>query len=221
MGNVDGLGCSLGMTLLLLLVLSAVVVIMTINGRGQVPWSKNMRRVHAGVARRAEWMATDEVVQQVKADYLEAVRWMHDHMLTDIRHSYQAASMYMLGSYLQQFRARIAADITQRHVRFVGVLRADHHIIVRHFTENGESCLIIDQQTQRRMATYRASTHERLMTQDMGECALVYRMTYDLEAGRWKIADFVQELPVGWNKRRTAPRIREMSILPGIIGRDH
>lgn len=209
------------MTLALLLVIIAVVLIMTLNGRGQVPWSKKMRRIHAGAAHKAEWMATDEVVQQVRADYLAVTRWIHDYMLTDAPVRYQNAPHYLSGNYLKQFQTRLAQQFDlRRSPGFVGVLRADHQVSIRHFTASGESCLVVDYQTQRRMATYNARTHTRLLTQDLGSSLVVYRMVYDLDEYRWKIDDYVQELPAGWNGQHSTPRIREILVIPDTIGRD-
>jgi hypothetical protein len=179
-----------------------------------------MRRIRAGVARKGEWMADDAVVQQVRNDYLQATRWIHDHMLAGWSHQWQVAPRYLSGKYLKRFQT-ILTQHRATQQQFVGVLRADHQIVIRHFSENGESCLVVDYQAQRRMATYDVHTGERVQTQDLGDGALVYRMIYDLDAGRWKIAEFVQELPAGWGKGQRSRRIRELAVLPTSIGRDN
>lgn len=178
-----------------------------------------MRRIRAGVASKAEWMAPDDVVDCVREDYLAAVRWMGDNMLASWPHQWSGALNYLSGPYLKRFRMG-TPFLSGERSRAVGILRADHQVTVRCFSEDGESCLVIDHQSQRRMATYDARTHERVMTQDLGDGALVYGMRYDVESGRWKIHDFIQELPPGWGEQPRG-RIREMTALPSTLGRDN
>lgn len=206
------------MTWVLLVVLVVIVLFMAFNGRQPVPWIKQMRRIRAGVARKGEWMASDDVIEQVKTDYLAAVRFLHDHVLQ--ARACRQAAQYLSGSYLKRHET-IRANWRERQPVCLGVLRADHHLTVRHFSETGDTCLLVDQQTQRRMASYDAKTHTRITTQDLGDGVLVYRMVYDVAAGRWKIDEFIQELPTGWSKRRPSHRIRELSVMPPAIGRDH
>jgi hypothetical protein len=208
------------MTWALLLALIAIVIIMAMHSRGQVPWGDKMRRIHAGVARKAEWMAPDDVVDCVREDYLSAVRWLGDNMLTSWPHQWAGSLNYLSGPYLKRFRMG-TPPLSGGHPRAVGVLRADHQVTVRCFSEDGECCLVIDRQSQRRMATYDARTRERIMTQDLGDGAVVYQMRYDVETGRWKIHDFIQELPLGWGAQRRQGRIREMTALPSTLGRDN
>jgi hypothetical protein len=199
----------------------AVVIIMTMNGRGQVPWVSKMRRIHAGVARKAEWMAPDEVVNQVRADYLAATHWLQDTMLTAWAQQWSSASSYLSGVALKRFQAILTHHRTVGAPRCIGVLRADHEVAVRLFSEDGERCLVVDQQAQRRMATYDSRDHTRLFTQDLGDGAVVYQMVYDTIDRRWKIDEFVQELPLGWGKHKSTRKIRELSAMPTEIGRDN
>ncbi len=180
-----------------------------------------MRRVQAGVARAAEWMAPDEVVKQVRQDYLAAARWLQDHMLSSWQAQAKDASMVFSGAYLKRFQAILTHYRAAGFPRGIGVLRADHEVTVRQFSEDGERCLVVDQQAQRRMATYDARRHERIATQDLGDCAVVFQMRYDPVMERWKIDEFIQELPLGWGRHRAARRIRELSRMPTEIGRDH
>lgn len=209
------------MAWVLLLVVGALVVMVAMNGRGQVPWGKKMRRVPTDVAHKAEWMAPEAVVARVREDYALVTRWMQEHMLSPWQHQVQAASTFMSGAFLLRYQTILRQQGRSNRPRAVGILRSDHHVTVRHFSEDGEACYVIDHQMQRRMATYDARTHERIMTQDLGDGTVVYKMRYDAVDQRWKIDEFVQELPPGWGKHRAEPRIRELSALPTTIGRDH
>jgi hypothetical protein len=200
----------------LVIIFLAIVVIMSLNNSGRIPWGDKMRRVNAGVAHQAEWMAPETVVQQVRAHYLEAVNWLHESASLSWAQQWSAASDYLGGAYLRRYRNLLLTQRDNRIVQFSGVLRADHVVEARQFSQSGGTCLIIDQQSQRRMATYNRRTQERLHTQDLGDGAVVYLMLYDAKDSRWKIGSLVQELPAGW---RTRPLIQE-TILPGTIGRD-
>jgi hypothetical protein len=101
----------------------------------------------------------------------------------------------------------------------VGVLRAHHQISVRRFSDDGLSCLLIDRQSERRMATYDYWTKQRIHTQDLGSSALVFRMQFDRYTGRWKVDEFIQQLPIGWETLPGAT-LRLMDALPEAAGRD-
>ncbi len=190
-------------------ILIVIVVIMSVN----FPWSGRMRRAH-----KAEWMAPDDVVQQVREHYLEAINWLNDSMLLTWTQQWSVAPAYLSGSYLRRYRNLMLSQRDNRGVFVSGVLRADHVVEVRQFSENGGFCLVIDWQEQRRMATYNRKTHERLHTQDLGDGTVVYAMLYDAREERWKIGGFIQELPTGWRSRS---KIQELSTLPSEIGRDY
>jgi hypothetical protein len=209
------------MTWAVILVIVAIVMIMAMNGRGRLPWGNQMRRIQAGVARKTEWMAPEDVVSQVRDDYLASTRWLQDHVMAPWKHQWDNAPTYMSGPYLRRYQTVLTQQGVIGPPRGFGILRADHHVSVRHFTEDGERCLIIDQQLQRRMATYDSRTHDRVMTQDLGDGALVFQMRYDALDRRWKIDEFVQELPLGWGRRRSSHHIRELSALPTTVGRDN
>jgi len=151
------------------LVLLAIVFVMSVNNAGQIPWGDKMRRLRAGVAHKAEWMAPDDVVQQVRAHYLDAVGWLQDSMLMSWAQQWSDAPHYLGGVYLRRHRNLLLTQRDGQGVSLTGILRADHVVEVRQFSENGDFCLIIDHQSQRRMATYNRKTHERGMTQDLGD----------------------------------------------------
>ena len=161
-------------------------------------------------------MAPDDVVQQVRAHYLDAINWLQDSALMSPSRQWSGAADYLSATYLKRYRNLLLKE--RNSVEFAGVLRADHTVEVRQFSENGLYCLVIDHQTERRMATYNRKTHERLHTQDLGDGVVVYAMLYDAEDQHWKIGSFIQELPTGW---RTSPITQELSTLPRTIGRDY
>lgn len=194
---------------------------MTMRDGNQIPWSDQLRRVHAGVPRLAEWMAPDEVVNQVRADYRTSVGWQHDNVLQSLSHQWLEAPQYLSGIYLKRYRAILHIQRQARPPATVGVLRADHRIEVRRFSAQGDRCLVIDYQTQRRMATYDYEARARLHTQDMGDCAVVYQMLYDSDSQRWKIDKFIQQLPPGWGNPAAVRHIEVMTDLPTASGRDH
>jgi hypothetical protein len=199
-----------------------MLVVMVMNSRGQVPWCKQMRRVRTGITQKVEWMAPDAVVNQVRHDYLTTVRWMHDHGLSSPAYQMAYAEMYLSGEVLRDFRCRVKENAAERSVLFTGVLRGAHMLEIRRFSQDGEHCLLIDYQSQRRMATYDMRTHQRVLTQDMGDAVLVWSMQYDRAAKRWKQDRFVQELPAVWGKPRARQLLREEPALPDpfTFGRD-
>jgi hypothetical protein len=155
------------------------------------------------------------VVNQVRLEYLAAVEWLHVNAWS---RSSSDAAHYLAGTYLKQYQLLRQKRGGSNMLPYVGVLRADHRVIVRHFSEDGRRCLVIDHQVQRRMATYERKTRTRLHTQDMGDCALVYQMIYDNGNRHWKIAAFIQQLPQGW---RSSQQIDLVTDLPSAAGRDN
>jgi hypothetical protein len=209
------------MVLALLVVIVAIIILMSFNGTGQVPWANKLKRVHAGVARKAEWIAPDDVVAQARIDYLAAVNWLQESMLSSWEQRWENAPAYLSGKYLKRYQTILNHYRVSGNPFCVGVMRADQQVTVRHFSEDGQRCLIIDRQSQRRMATYDYFKQTRISTQDLGSGIVVYQMLYDQNARRWKIENFIQELPTGWDDYRKSQRIRTLSALPTVIGRDH
>lgn len=80
------------MTWTILFIILAVIVLMSLNTSGSVPWLNRMRRIRAGVARKVEWMAPDEVVQEVREHYLEAIHWLHDSTTSSLGQQWSTAS---------------------------------------------------------------------------------------------------------------------------------
>ena len=208
------------MMLALLSVILVMMIIMTLSSNGRVPWAGKLRRIHAGTAHKAEWMAPEEVVRKVRTDYMTALEWLRASAQGDWLRSQAQAADYLDGAYLKRCVLGLAHYASVKP-RFVGVLRADHYVMVRQFSEDGESCLVIDQQTGRRMATYDRTSGERMLTQDLGDQTQVYTMVYDRKARRWKIAGYIQTLPQDWYQHRGESHIQMMATLPRAGGRDN
>jgi len=205
----------------LLLALLSIIVAMSMYGKSRVPWATKLRRVRAGESQKAEWMAPDTVMAQVRSDYLKALDWLHDSALKNWTHRWTYAPLYLAGAYLRWHQQCLQQQRESPEPHYAGVLRADHLVEVRSFSRDGERCLVIDSQTQRRMATYDPVGRTRIHTQDLGDCAMVYQMVYDVRSQRWKISAFIQQLPLGWGNPRLAQRIELLSDLTVPAGRDH
>jgi hypothetical protein len=199
------------------LLLCVVLVVAILKTRRKSP-AHPLRRLHAGVMNKAEWMAEDRVVDAVITDYLDAHHWMAEALFSGYVRFLHEAPLYLSGTFLKQQHDSVKTKIQQRSPRLIGVLRAHHHVRVRHFAEDGLSCLVIDSQSEQRMATYDYWEHQRLHTQDLGERTYVYRMVYDAKACRWKIEAFIQQLPMGWDASTSAIRLEDH--LPEVSGRD-
>lgn len=208
------------MASLLFVALLFVIALMTMYGKSRVPWAAQLRRLHAGVSQKAEWMAPDAVLQQVRSDYLLALDWLHDSALKNWTHQWTYAPLYLSGVFLRQHQQLLQQQRQTSGFRCVGVLRADHYVEIRYFSEDGERCLVVDSQSQRRMATYDPTTRARLHTQDLGDCAMVYQMNYDTRSQRWKIDACVQQLPLGWGNPKVTRRITVLGKLTDSAGRD-
>src|SRR5437879_1609937 len=132
-------------------VIIAMIAVVAIRGRMRVTWPGTLRRLHAGVNDKAEWMASDDVVQRVEADYLAAQRWMSEALLAGYVRFRHEAPTYFTGSYLQREQHSADVQLRKSGPRLIGILRAHHHIHVRHFSDDALSCYVVDQQTERRM----------------------------------------------------------------------
>ena len=198
-----------------------VTTSMSLDNRGRVPWSDQLHRIHAGVPHKAEWMAPQAVLRRVRSDYLAASDWMQESVLRGWSYQWSKAAHYLADGYLKQYRKVLQHRHHAAGTLCVGVLRADHRVTVRHFSEDGKRCFVIDHQMQRRMATYDYTSQTRLHTQDMGDCAVVFQMTFDEQEQQWKIAAFVQQLPQGWDSPKLMPHIEVLAKLPRAAGRDN
>lgn len=159
------------------------------------PWRSQLYKVNQ--AHRAEWMAPLYVIDTVKRDYLAFYDYATATLprgwvpyLTHLDH-------YLAEDMLAEQRRHLNEWLGQNHGRFTDILRANHRLEVRHFSADGTTCLIVDYQTERRIATYEYWHGTRVHTQDLGDAALVYQMKYDAVRGRWRIATYIQTLPPG------------------------
>jgi len=207
----------------LVILIVGVIVVSIIAGRRRGAWPGALQRLHPGVAQRAEWMAPDDIVRGVEADYLAAQRWMVEASMAGYARFLSEAPDHFAGSYLKR-QQKIVSLLMQGgkpRVRFIGILQAQHELHVRHFSDDGLSCYLLDGQTARKMITYEY-WHARCVTsQSLLAGTYVYRMIYDRAARRWKIEDLIQQLPLGWDARNVsnAP-IRLDESLPSVQGRD-
>ncbi|MCA9916009.1 MAG: hypothetical protein H6671_14155 [Anaerolineaceae bacterium] len=166
-------------------------------------------------------MAPDSTVEQVQIDYLAAMEWLQDSLLQAWPRPLASAPIYLAGQYLRHYQHIMTQYQGRRSYCFVGVLRCDHQVQVKAFADDRRTCVVIDFQTQRRMATYDYQTRERLHTQYLPDGVTVYKMVYDDRGARWKIAALIQELPLGWENKSV---LQEMSVIPDFpttIGRDN
>jgi len=209
------------MTLGLLAVILFVVALMALTGRSQVPWSGKMERLHAGSIDRATWMAPDAVVRSVQQDFLEVMQWLPESISHSWSQQWTSSGYYLSGQYLKRHQEILKHYRTGKTPRYNGVLRCAHDVEVCEFSDDGERCLVIDRRTSCRMATYDYWTQSRVSTQDMGDSIEVYLMVYDSEDRRWKVDQFVQQLPASWRVGRKSRRIRLLKTMPPSIGRDN
>ncbi|TVR23424.1 MAG: hypothetical protein EA396_04110 [Anaerolineaceae bacterium] len=209
------------MTWMIVFVFALALVALTMSSSRQVSWIGAMRRVNAGTVDKAEWMAPDEVVEQARAHYLEAMDWLLHSQTHALSERMAKTPHYFSG---EQRRYHLELLNYYRHfekMQYVGVMRCVHNVSVRHFSQDGERCLVIDDQTGCRMATYHIASGERCNTQDLGEATLVYQMAYDKTAERWKVDRYIQQLPAGWRSRRKSSRVRLHTMLSPFPGRDN
>jgi hypothetical protein len=199
-------------------VILAVIVVMASNA-SKIPWLNKMRRLQTG-SDMVDWMAPDGVVEKVKQDYMLVFDWMQSSPVMPFPQQWRSAPEYLTGAFLRRYQQLLIRQRSERDVLCYGVLRADHDLEVRGFSADGSRCWLTDSQSGRRIATYAADTHERVLTQDMGGGTMVMQMRYDSDHNRWKIEALIQELPTGWERRRKLTLSAEHSPFSRRIGRD-
>lgn len=182
------------MLIALILIFMGIFCILFVLGREPIPWTYRLRRIHAGVSHKAEWIAPDDVVRQVNSDYLSAVGWLAGATIGEQTH---CAPQYLTGRFLTRFQTIINYHSSPRRPHFIGIMTARHHLQVRHFSADGCRCIVVDCQTERRLESRQLIDRGWTLAQDLGDGALVFQMCYDTSARRWKIEQFIQELPAG------------------------
>jgi hypothetical protein len=206
---------------MILLVFLIAVGVVTFTGQRAVPWASRLRRVNAGVARRAEWMAPQPTVDAVRQDYMCAMRWLPESELQGWSEQWATAPYYLSGSLLKRYQEILKHHRTGSPPRYIGIMQCTHNIQIRHFSDDGERCLVIDHQSDRRMVTCNYRTRAPINTQKLGDGTIVYEMLYDRQSASWKVDRYVQELPAGWYVNGHSPRkLRLFSTLPPTAGRD-
>lgn len=208
------------MTWVVFLILIFAVLLYSLRGQKQVAWSDRLRWVGSDVRRQMEITAPDYVMQQVRNDYLMTMRWLRESAFHDWSDQWYAAPAYLEGYHLQRHLKILNHHRQSGFPQYRDVLHADHAVEVRHFADDGERCLVIDHQTHRIIATFDYWTFEPCVTQSLDDAALVYQMVYDRNSRRWKLEQFIQELPCGWRDGYSR-RVKLYSSLPPTDGRDH
>jgi hypothetical protein len=206
----------------MLLITLLIVALTLLIGHKRTAWSDKLQRTHQDTP-QAEWNAPDYVHQQVRNDYLMATRWMRDCAFSSWTEQWAGAPYYFAGLHLQRHQKILTKQRSGQESRFRDVMDAEHFVEVRHFSSDGERCLVIDHQTERSMATYHHATLQPCMRQALDDAAVIYQMVYDRSASRWKIDQFVQELPSALRTGRMTnyKRVKVLAELPPTTGRDH
>ncbi len=204
---------------LILIILTLISVACLI--RRSAPPPNELRRLNPGVAHHAEWMASEATVSRVGTDYLAAHAWMVTTLLRNTVTYLHEVPRYYSGSALCEQQRVVNIQLHRRGPRLVGIMRARHRVQARRFSDDGLTCYLIDHQTERRMTTYDYWSKRRLHTQDLDSGMYVYQMVFDRADGRWKIAELMQQLPIGLEQfpLATAP-IQLTDELPSSAGRD-
>lgn len=188
--------------LLIIGLLLLLAFIMLATRRSILPWIRNMKPSNT---HPPEWIAPTYIVEAVKRDYVAFYRYASRTLTNGWVPYARNLDQYLCGEILREQRETLE-DQMQQENQAVDVLRAHHQIEVRHFSPDGESCLVIDLQTERRMATYDFRNYRRIHTQHIDDAVLVYRMRYDRRTQSWKIAEFIQSLPPITTQETTLPQ---------------
>jgi hypothetical protein len=206
---------------LLLLTLLIVALTMLI-GHKRTAWSDKLQRTRQDTP-QAEWNAPDYVHQQVRNDYLMATRWMRDCAFSSWTEQWAGAPYYFAGLHLHRHQKILTKQRAGQETPYRDLMDAEHFIEVRHFSSDGERCLVIDHQTERTITTYHHTTCKPWMRQALDDAAVIYQMVYDRSTSRWKIEQFVQELPSALRTGRMTnqKRVKVLAELPPTLGRDH
>lgn len=209
------------MTWVVFLLIIFAIVLFSLRRQKQVAWSDKLRRNSSTDKRQQnETSAPDYVTQQVRNDYLMAMRWLRESAFHDWSDQWNAAPAFLEGYHLHRHLKILQHYRQTGFPHYRDVVHADHRVEVRHFADDGERCLVVDHQTHRMIATFDYWSFEPCISQALADAALVYQMVYDKGSRRWKIEQFIQELPHGWREGYSR-RIKLYSSLPPTNGRDH
>src|SRR5262245_50935552 len=106
------------------LIVALIAVLVYTRRRRAWHWPGSLRRLHAGVNNKAEWMAPDDVIHRVETDYLNAQRWMADALLAGYVRFMNEAPQYLTGSYLKREQQNALLHMKKNGPRLIGILRA-------------------------------------------------------------------------------------------------
>lgn len=197
-----------------------LILFLMFGDHKEVSWADKLQRISSGTS-RAEWTAPEYVLQQVRNDYLMAVRWQRDSAFQPLEAQMNSASYYFTGEYLQHYQTLLGYLRRKHPPRFVDVLHAQHAVQVRHFTNNGERCLVLDSQTERVVTTYNVLQAAPPLQQTLTNAVIVYQMQYERSQRRWKVERYVQEIPAElWTSSGQSYRVKVDTALPQFSGRD-
>jgi hypothetical protein len=183
------------MIIVLLVGIIALLIALVMTSRSSVvPWLNQMTRLNPGVYNRGEWMAPGLIVETIQRDYLAFYRYAAETLPQGWMVYLRDLDRYLTGDMLRLQRESLDLRLRHDRGRIIAILRAHHHLQVRHFSNDGLRCLVIDHQSEQRMATYDYWTGKRLHTQDLGGMVYIYQMQFDQAAGRWKIDHLVQQM---------------------------
>lgn len=185
-----------------------------------VPWVDRMERVNLGNNVR-EWLAPVEVCQQVMADYQQAITFTRKALRQGWIPYGRVLDEYATGNYLREQRQRLEKRLRRDRLRLIDILDAQHELRVRHFSDDGLACILLDYQTARRLRIYEYWTRRLIQTLTLDDTIYVYQMVYDHESRRWKIAEFIQELPARIALMALHHPLSELLPHISAAGRDH
>lgn len=205
-----------------LIVIAMVLGFLAASSHSELtPWLDKMRRANPGQRHKSEWIAPTEVIDQVVQHYLEGVQYAINTLPKGYVSYARDLDKYMTGAHLKNQRATIDARLRQDTLRLIDILRADHRVRVRYFADDGLACILLDYQTERRLATYHYWSKRRVHTQHLEDTVIVYRMEYDTHVRRWKIAEYIQELPAHYGPLAIDGPLDKLHLtLPPHSGRD-
>jgi hypothetical protein len=198
-----------------------LVIFLMFSDQKEVSWADKLQRLSSGTS-YAEWTAPEYVLQQVRNDYLMAVRWQRDSAFQPLDVQLNSARSYFTGEHLQQYQQILGYHRRKHPSRFIEVLQAQHAVQVRHFTDKGESCLLVDRQTERTVITYNPVQNTAPLLQSLPDAMVVYQMKYERSQRRWKIERYIQEIPGAlWPPSGKSQKVKVETALPHFSGRDN
>jgi hypothetical protein len=198
-----------------------LVIFLMFSDQKEVSWADKLQRLSSGTA-YAEWTAPEYVLQQVRNDYLMAIRWQRDSVFQPLEVQVHSAESYFTGEHLEGYQQILGYHRRKNPSPFIEILHAQHMVQVRHFTNKGETCLLVDRQTERTMITHNLHQDVAPLQQALPDAMVVYQMKYERGQRRWKIERYVQEIPGAlWPRSGKSQKVKVETALPHFSGRDN